>query len=250
MAERPVPSQGSSALRLEILKELQQLAESREYRDRLDRSPLAEAKGREHWVLHLLLRASEVETAHTDTLIGTAYSNIISRLQGLEDRLAHVEEVSGQLEGSVKARLESLDQIVGERVDAGLTQGTERLTRELGQNLRDNLDRKWGPIGESLETFAQGSKQLVKGVDDTFRLAAQSRLLLNDSVRRVSDLGRDLLALEDSLKLVVARTLEQGLAPLEHRLATIESQLGIAPPESPAAREPEKKGDAPQPSDA
>ena len=48
----------------------------------------------------------------------------------------------------------------------------------------------------------------------------------------------------------MARTLEQGLAPLEHRLAAIESQLGIAPPESPAAREPEKKGEAPQPSDA
>ena len=221
MADRPVPAHGASALRLEILKELQQLTESREYRDRLDRSPLAEAKGREHWVLHLLLRASEVETAHTDTLIGSAYSNLISRLSAIEDRVARVEEVNVALEGSLKARLESLDQLVGERREGGLHQGLGRMSEELGRSLQENLDRRWAPIGESLETFAQGSKQLVKGVDDTFRLAAQSRLLLNDNARRLSDLGRDLVALEESLMLLLALTLEQGIAPLEHRLAAL-----------------------------
>ena len=241
MADRPVPAHGASALRLEILKELQQLTESREYRDRLDRSPLAEAKGREHWVLHLLLRASEVETAHTDTLIGSAYSNLISRLSAIEDRVARVEEVNVALEGSLKSRLESLDQLVGERLEGGLHQGLGRMSEELGRSLQENLDRRWAPIGESLETFAQGSKQLVKGVDDTFRLAAQSRLLLNDNARRLSDLGRDLVALEESLKLVLARTLEQGIAPLEHRLAALEAQLGLSAAD-PAGREAEKKG--------
>jgi hypothetical protein len=123
------------------------------------------------------------------------------------------------------------------------------MARQVGEALKESLDRRWSPIGESLETFAQGSKQLVKGVDETFRLSAQSRLLLNDNARRISDLGRDLLALEDSLKLVVARTLEQGLAPIEHRLSAIEAQLGISSGE-PANREAEKKNDAPQPTNA
>jgi hypothetical protein len=242
MADRPVSTHGASALRLEILKEIQQLTESREYRDRLDRSPLAEAKGREHWVLHLLLRASEVETAHTDTLIGSAYSNLISRLAALEDRIARVEELNVTLEGSLRTRLENLDQLVGERLEGGLAQGSARMGEELGRSLQENLDRKWAPIGASIETFAQGSKQLVKGVDDTFRLAAQSRLLLNDNARRLSDLGRDVVALEESLKLVLARTLEQAFAPLEHRLGAIEAQLGIVPTDPPA-REAEKKTD-------
>ena len=246
MAGRPVASHGASALRLEILKEIQQLTENREQRDRLDRSPLAEAKGREHWVLHLLLRASEVETAHTDTLIGSAYSNLISRLATIEDRLARVEELNTSLEGSLLARLESLDQLVGERLEGGLHQGLGRMSEELGRTVQENLERKWTPIGEALETFAQGSKQLVKGVDDSFRLAAQSRLLLNDNARRLSDLGRDVVALEESLKLVLARTLEQALAPFEQRLAAIESQLGITGPD-PASREAEKKSD-PSPS--
>jgi hypothetical protein len=247
MADRPVAAAGSSALRLEILKELQQLTESREHRDRLDKSPLAEAKGREHWVLHLLLRASEVETAHTDTLIGSAYANIISRIDGVEDRIRRIEESNLALEGSLKSRLESLDQVVGERIESGLGQASERMTGVLGKSVTESLDQRWSPIGESLETFAQGSKQLVKGVDDTFRLAAQTRLLLNDNARRLSDLGRDIVALEESLKLVLVRTLEQAFLPLEHRLAAIEAQLGIANNET-GAREGEKKPEAPQPS--
>ncbi|MGI0053864.1 MAG: hypothetical protein ACRECR_06400 [Thermoplasmata archaeon] len=229
MAGRPVQPQGASTLRLEILKELQQLTESREARDRLDRSPLAEAKGREHWVLHLLLKASEIETAHTDTLIGSAYSNLVSRLEAVEDKIGRIEESNASLDGSVKSRLESLDQLVGDRVDASLVQGTEKLTGQLTRTVQESLDRKWAPIGESIERFGQGSKQLVKGVDDTFRLAAQTRLLLNDNARRLSDLGRDVVALEDSLKLVVAKTIEEGVAPLEQRLRAIERQLGIAP---------------------
>lgn len=247
MADRPVTAGASSALRLEILKELQQLEESRESRDRLDRGPLAETKGREHWVLHLLLRASEIETSHTDTLIGTAYSNLVSRLEALEDRLRRVDEIGERLEGSVKSRLESLDQQVGDRIEGSLAQGADRLTSQMVRSLEENLDRKWGPISESIETFADGSKQLVKGVDDTFRLAAQTRLLLNDNARRLSDLGRDIVALEDSLKLVVAKTIESSLGPLEQRLSALEMQVGLTGPENGVRDEAKKAPDQPTP---
>ncbi|MHB8351592.1 MAG: hypothetical protein ACYDFT_02720 [Thermoplasmata archaeon] len=240
MAGRPAASQASSTLRLEILKELQQLTESREARDRLDRSPLAEAKGREHWVLHLLLKASEIETAHTDTLIGSAYSNLLARLEAVEDRIGRMEEVSSSLDGAVKSRLENLDQLIGDRIDRSLVQGTEKLAVQLTRTIQESLDRKWEPIGESTERFAEGSKQLVKGVDDTFRLAAQTRLLLNDNARRLSDLGRDIVALEDSLKLVVARTIEEGLALFDQRLRAIERQMGLAAGEGGSSTPPAK----------
>lgn len=248
MAGRTVPPQGTSTLRLEILKELQQLTENREARDRMERSPLAEAKGREHWVLHLLLKASEIETAHIDTLIGSAYSNLLARLEAVEDRIGRIEELSSSLDGAVKSRLENLDQLLGDRVDRSLVQGTEKLAAQLNRTVQESLDRKWGPIGEATERFAQGSKQLVKGVDDTFRLAAQTRLLLNDNARRLSDLGRDVVALEDSLKLVVARTIEDGLAGFDQRLRAIERQLGLPPPVEASAAGAPPKSAAPVPS--
>ncbi len=227
MAGRPstVSGPSASALRLEVLKDLQSILDDREVRDRLDRGPIAETKGREHWILHLLLRAQESSNAHFDVLIQTVYSNLTSRLTALDDRLQRVESVSQGLGDEVKTRLEGIEgglaERVGREVQTGIGQAAQRVSQELGAN----LDTKWKPIGDSVESFAQRSSQLTKDLSDTFRVATQNRLLLNENARRIIDLGRDIVALEESLKLALAKTLEEGLQPLEQRVATLESRL-------------------------
>jgi hypothetical protein len=230
MSGRPAAPPGAQTLRVEVLKELQQLIDNRDARDRLEKSPLGEAKGREHWVLHLLLRAQESTTAHFDTLIGTAYSNLVSRLQGLDDRLVRLEEHDTASEADLRARLDSLDTTLLGRVDKGLAEANVALVQAVEKGLSESLDAKWKPVGESIETFAQGSRQILKDVSDTYRVATQTRLLLNENARRIADLGRDIVALEESLKLVVQKTIEDGLAPLEARVAALESHTGLGTP--------------------
>jgi hypothetical protein len=226
MAGRPPSTPGSaSSLRLEVLKELQTLLDDREVRDRLDRGPLAETKGREHWVLHLLLRAQESSQAHLDTLIGSAYSNLLARLQSVEDRLQKIESVEQTLGEETKQRLEGMESAVGERVTTALTSGMEATAARITASLSENLDTKWKPVGESIEAFAQSSHQLTKDLSDTYRVSTQSRLLLNENARRIIDLGRDIVALEESLKLALTKVLEDGLQPLEDRIAALESRL-------------------------
>ena len=232
MSGRPAAPPGASTLRVEVLKELQQLIDNREARDRFEKSALAEAKGREHWVLHLLIRAQESTTTHFDTLIGTAYSNLVARLQALDDRLGRLEEHGSAAESDVRSRLDGLDTTLLARVDKGLADANDKLVAAVQHGLAESLDAKWKPVGESIETFAQGSRQILKDVSDTYRVATQTRLLLNENARRIADLGRDIVALEESLKLVVQKTIEDGLAPLEARVAALESHAGLAAPTS------------------
>ncbi len=234
---RPTESAASGAaspnlprLRLEILQELQQLIDNREARERIDRGPLAEAKGREHWVLHLLLRAEESSQAHMDRLIGSSYANLTARLQAVEDRLASHAEAEASGRADLAGRLESLNSSFGERLDRGFAEGTDRIAETASARLSKELAERWQPIGESIESFTVGSKEMIREVSDTYKVATQTRLLLNENARRIADLGRDILALEDSLKLVVQRAIEEGLGPLEQRLAIVEGRLGIAPP--------------------
>jgi hypothetical protein len=230
MAGRPPAASGgtSSALRVEILKELQSILEDREVRDRLDRGPLAETKGREHWVLHLLLRAQESTTAHFDTLIQSAYSNLTARLQSVEDRLQRAEGVREALGTELKTRLQELENGVADRVGKEIATGLDTAGQRISQDLTHNLDAKWKPIGDSVESFAQRSSQLTKDLSDTFRVATQNRLLLNENARRIIDLGRDIVALEESLKLSLSKVLEDGLAPLEARVAALEARANGA----------------------
>jgi hypothetical protein len=227
MAGRPASTPGTaSSLRLEVLKELQALLDDREVRDRLDRGPLAETKGREHWVLHLLLRAQESSQSHLDMLIGSAYSNLLARLQSVEDRLQKIESVEQSLGENTKQRLEGLEGTLTDRVTKEVTAGMEATAVRIATGLSENLDTKWKPVGGSIEAFAQSSHQLSKDLSDTYRVATQNRLLLNENARRIIDLGRDIVALEESLKLALSKVLEDGLQPLEDRIAALESRLG------------------------
>jgi hypothetical protein len=226
MAGRPTSTPAStSTLRVEILKELQTLLDDREVRDRLDRGPLGETKGREHWVLHLLLRGQESLQAHVDVLIGTAYSNLLARLQAIEDRVQRVETSGRDLDAELKRRLEGVETSLVERVGKEIGTGLETASAKLAGHLTSNLDEKWKPVGESIETFSHASAQLTKDLSDTYRVATQSRLLLNENARRMIDLGRDIVALEESLKLALSKVIEDGLAPLEERISALEARL-------------------------
>lgn len=244
MAGRPPAGSGtsSSVLRLEILKELQSILEDREVRDRLDRGPLSETKGREHWVFHLLLRAQESSTSHFDTLIQSAYSNLTARIQSVEDRLQRGDAVRDALGVEVKTRLQDLENGIADRVGRELAAGVETAAQKISQDLLANLDAKWKPIGDSVESFAQRSSQLTKDLSDTFRVATQNRLLLNENARRIIDLGRDILALEESLKLSLSKVLEEGLAPLEQRVAALEGRPSGSDSSDPAVHDPATYG--------
>ena len=233
MAGRPPSAAGtSSSLRVEVLKELQSLIDDRDVRDRLDRGPLGETKGKEHWVLHLLLRAHELNQTHVDMLIGSSYSNLLARIQAMEDRLERVEVSGRSLGEDVKSRLDGLEGTVADRLAKDVAAGIETAGNHLETGLWANLDRKWKPVGDSIETFSQSASQPTKDLSDTYRVATQSRLLLNENARRIIDLGRDLVALEESLKLALAKTLEEGLQPLEERISALEARLGGAAEEA------------------
>lgn len=210
---------------MEVLKELQSLIDDRDVRDRVDRGPLAETKGREHWVLHLLLRGQELEQGHFDSLVGTVYSNLTARLQAVEDRLQRMETGGQEATQAIKTQLEGMETSLAERVSREVTSGVQTASEKLAASLTSNLDEKWKPVGTSIETFAQSSHQLTKDLSDTYRVSTQSRLLLNENARRIIDLGRDLVALEESLKLTLTKAIDDGLAPLEERIAALESRL-------------------------
>jgi hypothetical protein len=236
MAGRPPStSSGTSSLRVEVLKELQSLIDDRDVRDRLERGPIGETKGREHWVLHLLLRAQESTQMHLDVLIGTAYSNLLARLQSIEDRVERVEGAGRSLGDDVKSRLDGLEVSVAERVSKEVGTGVDSAGNRMATDLFANLDKKWKPVGDSIEVFSQSASQLTKNLSDTYRVATQSRLLLNENARRIIDLGRDLVALEESLKLALSKTLEEGLQPLEERISALESRLAGSNEESAAS---------------
>ena len=105
------------------------MLDDREVRDRVDRGPLAEAKGREHWVLHLLLRSQELSQASLTTLVRTAYTNLTGRIQTIEERVQRIEASQRSLVDDLKGELGGLKtglrDTVQASVDHGLAEGRD-----------------------------------------------------------------------------------------------------------------------------
>ena len=178
--------------------------------------------------------------------MGSAYSNLAARLEAISDRLDRLENLGTTTSTDTRTRLDSMDSGVAQRIDHGFEEGMGRIEGKLTDSLSQNLDQKWKPIGDSIETFSEGSRHMLRDISDTYRLVTQTRLLLNENARRITDLGRDIVALEESLKLVVARTLEEGLAPLEERVSALEGPRTIRPvPDADPEPEPDPRA-APQ----
>lgn len=237
MASRaPTGPAGPAPLRAEVLKELQALLEDRDARDRLDRGPLAETKGREHWLLHLLLRAHELGQAHVSNLVGTAYANLAARLQAGEEGFARLEANQQRLQEEFGTLARRFEEGLSARLASALAEGKEGVSAAVV----DSLDQKWKPISESIDTFSRASHQLSKDISDTYRVATQTRLLLNENARRMIDLGRDLVALEEGLKLSLGKLLDERLQLVEERLAALEGRAptDAASPPSTAAELP------------
>ena len=226
MAGRPgsIPHVPAS-LRTEILKELQTLLDDRETRDRLDRGPLAETKGREHWLLHLLLRAHELGQAHVSNLVGAAYANLLARLQAVEEGFARLEGANREMSERLTGRFDTFEKGFDDRLAAALLESRETVSTAVVEN----LDQKWKPVAESIETFARSSHQLTKDLSDTYRVATQTRLLLNENARRITDLGRDLVALEEGLKLALGKVIEERFQLFEDRLLQVEGRASTDP---------------------
>lgn len=223
MAARPGPP-APAPVRAEILKELQALLDDRELRERLDKGPLAETKGREHWILHLLVRAHEIGQAHVANLVGTSYAALAARLQTLEEAIARAEQLNRRLGEEVVGRLDVFERNFTARFGTELGHTLQEGRAQLSADVVGTLDEKWKPVSESIETFARSSHQLTKDVSDTYRVATQTRLLLNENARRMTDLGRDLVALEEGLKLSLAKVVEEAIVPLEERVAALEGR--------------------------
>jgi BMFP domain-containing protein YqiC len=220
---------------VEILKDLQTLIDNRDARERIDGGAIGELKGRNHWVFHLLLRALESNQAHTDRLIGSAYANILARIQAIEDRLTSAHEAEAADRGELGGKLDGLSTSVSEKLDRGMADAATRIADTVAARFTRELDERWKPVGESLDSFALGSRQMLKDVADTYKVATQTRLLLNENARRMADLGKDILALEDSVKLVVQKQIEESLKPLQERIAQLEAHLAAAVAASEAA---------------
>ncbi|MCX8173431.1 MAG: hypothetical protein N3F63_02315 [Thermoplasmata archaeon] len=181
-----------STIRTEVVRAITDLVNDKEARERIDKGILAHTKGREHWILHLLLKALEAQQEYTET--GMTYL-LTTTNTVYKDLGAKIEGVNKEIENSIpkiKAEVGEIEAKNYERLVAMIEESFKKVNEGLGKTINESI----GKTAEAINTQALETKNLTQAlsrdVADTFKVATQVRLLISENMRKLNEIAEAL----------------------------------------------------------
>jgi methyl-accepting chemotaxis protein len=184
-----MPETNKNTIRMEVVRTITELLKDRDARDRLDKGVLSHTKGREHWILHLMLTA--LDTLNESSENGFNYilttTNTIYKEMG-----AKIENVNKEINGIVpklKDELETAEKKNYEQIVALIDASFDKLNKNLEKTINDTIGKTAEAIGaQALET-KNLTQTLSKDVADTFKVSTQVRLLISENMRKLNEIS-------------------------------------------------------------
>lgn len=178
-----------STIRTEVVRAITELVNDREARERIDKGILSHTKGREHWILHLLLRALETQQEHNEaginyllTTTNTVYKELSTKIEGLSKSIEN-------LTPKVKASFEEIEQKNYEKISAIIEESFKKVQESLAKSISESI----GSTAEAIKAQALETKNLTQAlardIADTFKITTQVRLLINENLRKLNEIG-------------------------------------------------------------
>lgn len=210
-----------STIRTEVVRALTDLVNDREARERIDKGILSHTKGREHWILHLLLRAMEAQQEFTETSMNYLLTTTNTVYKDLS---AKIEGVNLAIDGSIpkiKAGVEEIEQKNYERVAAMIEENFRKVNEGLGKTINESIGKTAEAIGAQAMETKNLTQALSRDVADTFKVATQVRLLISENMRKLNEIAEALEKVQPGSGTGTAGTVD--VKPL---IAEIEARIG------------------------
>ncbi|MEM3567128.1 MAG: hypothetical protein QXS83_00990 [Thermoplasmata archaeon] len=178
-----------SAIRTEVVRAITDLVNDKEARDRIDKGILAHTKGREHWILHLLLKALEAQQEHMETGINYILTTTNTIYEDLSKRIEGVNKEIGNSIPKIKAEVGEIEAKNYEKLAAMIEESFRKVNEGLGKTINESI----GKTAEAINSQALETKNLTQAlsrdVADTFKVATQVRLLISENMRKLNEIS-------------------------------------------------------------
>lgn len=178
-----------STIRTEVVRAITDLVNDKDARDRIDKGILAHTKGREHWILHLLLKALEAHQEHTENGINSllATTNTI-----YEDLSTKIESINKEIENSIpkiRAEVNEIEEKNYEKIIAMIEEKFKKVNEGLGKTIQESIGKTADAINSQALETKNLTQSLSRDVADTFKVATQVRLLISENIRKLNEIS-------------------------------------------------------------
>ncbi|MGB9635862.1 MAG: hypothetical protein ACPL1Y_01250 [Thermoplasmata archaeon] len=179
-----------STIRMEVVKAITDLANDREARDRIDKGILSHVKGREHWMLHLFLKAMEAQQQETNEGLSHILTTTNSVYKDLGTKLENVRtEITTNLVPKIKTEIGEIEAKNFEKIAGMIEASFEKVNAGLSKSINESIGKTAEAINaQALET-KNLTQALARDVGDTFKVATQVRLLISENMRKLNEIA-------------------------------------------------------------
>ncbi len=188
-----------------IIKGLKDLSENKEARRKVDESYFKELKGKEHWMLYLLMYA-----------IDNMENELFSAIEGLSNEQKRFEAqtfkaIKEEREALIKVRksiennLRTFEEKMAELLDRRMAEQKEEIAKELENLLEGTLNKSLREIDESISDLSTTIQNMSSGFSDTYKLVSHNQSMIAKIGKKLEEISEDISALDERIGIEISR---------------------------------------------
>ena len=224
---KSAPKQNTKSL---IIKGLKELSESKEARRKVDESYFKELKGKEHWMLYILMYALDnLENGLLRSI--NEVSNEQKRFEAETFKAIKEErEALIRVRKSVDENLKSFEQRMGQLLEKRMGEQKEEIAKEFSNILEGTLNKSLREIDESIKEFSTTLQNMSGGFSDTYKLVSHNQNSISKLGKKLEEISDDLSALDERIGIEISRIpgAEGAAKAMKELEKSIESMKGIS----------------------
>lgn len=213
-----------------IIRGLKDLSESKEARRKVDESYFKELKGKEHWILYILMYALDnLETEFFKAV--ESLSNEQKRFES-ETFKAIKEERNAliKVRNSIDENLKSFEEKMGQILEKRMGEQKEDIAQEFSNILEGTLNKSIKGLDESIKDLYTIVQNLSGEFSDTYKLTSHNQESISKLGKKLDEISEDISALDERIGIEISRIpgAEGAAKAMKELERSIEAMKGIS----------------------
>ncbi len=188
-----------------IIKGLKELSESKEARRKVDESYFKELKGKEHWIVYLLMYALDnMEDEFFRALEELSKEQKVNEnelLRAIKEEREALIKVKKSIDAGMENFGKRVERLIEERMDAQRAAIAESVSNLVRESLGEPIEE----IKEKVSVMEERINSISSGFSDSYKLLSHNQAQINKLGKRIEEISEDLSALEERIAIEISR---------------------------------------------
>ena len=193
------------SVKSKLIGSVKDLTANKATRKKVDESYFKEIKGKEHWVVYLMMQAfDEMETefySRIEALEERQNKLNVQMLGALKDEREALIEMKKYVENNTKKSKAAMESLMNERLTA-IDSEMKKSIEVLSEN---SIKPALSEMGEKIDSVADYIEAIKTNNEDSYKILSHNQESITKLYRKLEEMGEDIAALDERIGIEISR---------------------------------------------